>query len=318
MISLMGGQPQRLSSHNSGWTFTLREILRSKGYSKVELLHQRDFAHMHEYDAVCINNGVNFKEGGWNFIGGPPATLGPLLLSLSDFVGDVFSFNEKVDLNDLVASRKELADLKDYWMPEVQTLNTTQNGPNIIIGDSHTVSIFRPGWGISRNDGQTLFGAVRDNGSWIKSIIADRSIGRIHLYLGNIDVRFHLCRQSNPLSSLHDLVYDYIRVIKEFTDQGIEVTVQGLIPIEDESRKIPGTGLYLKKPFFGSQEERQELVNWFNCRMQAEADKAGYTFQQWSFDAPLDFQYMEATRSVHIRPEHYYYDDFRNTFSKLH
>ena len=312
MISLMGGQTQRLSSHNAGWTFTLREILKSKGYSQVDFLKQTDI--IEDYDAICINNGVNFKAGAWNFIGGPPATLVSLLLQLQKYEGRLFSFNEEVNLNDLVQARKELVMLKNDEFPQVELCKTTQNGPKLIIGDSHTVSIYRPGWAISRNDGATLYGALKNDGQRIKTIIEGGSYSSLHLYFGNIDARFHLGKFDNHLGATHDLFYKYVRFAGELVKQGYDVTLQGLIPIEDESRKIPGTGLYKGVPFNGSMEKRQDLVDWFNFRLEAEASRFGYTANLWNFEYPLDFKFMEATRSVHIRPEHYYYDEFRQTY----
>ena len=318
MISLMGNQPQRLSSHNAGWTFALKQLLLAKGYDEVVFLKQID--DIHGYDTICINNGINFKEGAWNFIGGPPKTLKNLLEQIAEYKGKLISFNDKIEFSDLVKSRKEFHPYTwpDKW-PEVELYNTKDNGSKFILGDSHALSIFRPGWGISRNDGKTLFGALRDKGSWIKDIINNRPCDELHLYFGNIDIRFHLARQLAPYKSLVNLVFRYVELINDLHDQGLEkITVQGLLPIEDENRKIPGSGLYLKKPFFGTREERQDIVESFNKLMSDEARvNDNFTFLEWDFKSPLSFDVMEAKQSVHVRPEYYYFNEFVRTYTPV-
>ena len=320
MISLMGKPSTRLYSHNAGWTFALIEILKSKGYSQVDLLTQTD--DISGYDAICINNGINFTEGAWNFIGGPPKTLVSLLVQLQKFEGNLFSFNAKVDLSDLCNSRKELVMLRNDKFPEVELCNTTQNGPKLIIGDSHSLSIYRPGWGIARNDGKTLFGALKDDGAFIKDILAYRSISDIHLYFGNIDIRFHLARQAAPTVAVYDLAERYYNFACKLRDAGYYVTIQGLIPVEDESRKIPKSGMYYGEPFYGEYALRDELVVRFNEQMAVYCDPSRFVedgpnveFKQWSFPRPLPFEKMEARQSVHIRPEHYFFDEFKDTFN---
>ena len=310
MISLMGNIPQRLSSHNAGWSFCLREILIAKGYDSVDFLKQTD--NIESYDVIVINNGINFKEGGWNFIGGPPKTLKDLLVQFCNYKGRIASFNEKIDFKNLVRSRREFAGYiwPKYW-PEVELWNTAISGPNLVLGDSHSLSVYQPGYGISRNDGKTLHGALRDNGAFIKDKLNEFSYEKVHLYFGNIDIRFHLMRQLNPADAVRKLVDDYLNVIHSIN---ADVTVQALIPIENEDRKIPGSGLYKKQAYFGTREERQALVNLFNHLM-IEAEKAGgFTLEYWKFLSPLNFDLMEARQSVHIRPSEYFYDSFRESF----
>lgn len=310
MLSLMGKCSTRLYSHNAGYTYCLIEMLKSRGYS-VDLLAQD--ADLTKYDALCINNGINFKEGAWNFIGGPPKTLEALLRNLLEFNGKILTFNHRIRLFDLPNARKEFAHLKGYIWPQVETIYTEENGSNLIIGDSHSLSAYRPDWGLSRNDGKTLFGALRSGGQFIRNKISETgTVSAVHLYFGNIDIRFHLCRQSIPTVATSKLALRYLEFVKSLLVQGLDVTVQGLIPIETEDRKIPGTGLYLKKPFFGTQEKRQECVDLFNAIMQDASVEFGYTFNAWSFDTPLDTDLMESRQSVHIRPSSYYYESFRN------
>lgn len=313
MISLMGKPPTRLSSHSAGWTFALQSITNDKFGSIPELLTQED--DISQYDMIIINNGVNFNGKSWNFIGGIPKTLPSLLQSLSSFKGRLVSYNVAIDLNELLTARKELTQLD--WpnkMPNVELLNTWDGFENVIIGDSHSLSVYRPGWGISRNDGKTLFGALK--GGWINEKINGlTNVKKLHLYFGNIDIRFHIARQSDVAVGLNTLFRSYVDLIGNLQDSGVEVTVQGLLPIEDESRKIPGTGLYKGEPFYGDQATRQDFVNRFNKALRSASNAMGFSMLEWGFEAPLSFDVMEGRQSVHIRPANYYFRDFTDIFN---
>jgi hypothetical protein len=87
-----------------------------------------------------------------------------------------------------------------------------------------------------------------------------------------------------------------------------------LLPIEHESRKLPGTGLYLKKPFFGTRQERIILRDAANRIM----NNSGLNTLKWpdewiDEDGMKMFEYMEPKQSVHLRPRHYM---FANQFIK--
>ena len=82
-----------------------------------------------------------------------------------------------------------------------------------------------------------------------------------------------------------------------------------MLPIEDESRKIPGTGLYKDKPFFGTKEERTYYVNEFNALLKRGANHYNYNLIEWDFNYEdgLSFDEMESRQSVHLKPKSYKY-----------
>ena len=87
----------------------------------------------------------------------------------------------------------------------------------------------------------------------------------------------------------------------------LELQLLHLIPIENESRKIPGTGLYKGKGFYGTQEERTGYVKIFNSGLDLIAEKLGFNVAKWdslNYDE-LSFDDMESRQSVHIRPSSY-------------
>ena len=308
LIGISGKPSIALFSHNGGWTYTIKSILKNtKG--DVDIVTKPN--DIHEYDAVCINEGLNYKKGSWNFFGGMQEYSLEILKHLNKYQGKVYCFNEDICWESLI-KRKEIRDIyksKDDF-PEVVTLYTDRKTDKIIIGDSHSVSIYKPGYSISRNDGATLFGSLKEGGI-LRSFNFD-DYNNIVLYFGNIDVRFHIHRQGK-FNALDKLIKDYCDFVNSLIKKGHDVIVQGLLPIEDESRKIPGTGLYKDNAYYGNRAERQSYVDYFNIVMYERSLYYGFNFRSWDlpkdgFDSPK-FKCMESRQSVHLRPSYYLFKD---------
>ena len=303
MLGVITNLSTRLSSHNAGWTLVCKAILERKFHDVVEVLDNR--CDYDDYDVIIINEGVNYREGVFNFFGGVQPRQVDALIKLSKFKGRLYSVNSKVDYNALLSKRKELNTLDiTFGVPEVIDLSRVNE--KLVLGDSHSLSVYRPGYSVSRNDGKTLHGFLKLG---LNSFINDNT-KELVLYAGNIDIRFHIHRQGGK-GAVKDLslrLYDQLVNLKE---RGIKVTLTHLIPIEDESRKIPGTGKYKGENFFGSKEERTEYVIYFNSLLDRIAKKLNLDVITWDFDynEGLDFYHMEAKQSVHIRPASYKYID---------
>ena len=122
------------------------------------------------------------------------------------------------------------------------------------------------------------------------------------LYFGNIDLRFHLMRQDNPQEATGELFRRYVQFAKKLNN----ATLVNLLPVENESRKLPGTGLYLKQPYFGTRQQRMELRDTANRIM----NHSGLNTLQWpdewiDEDGMKMFEYMEPKQSVHLKPKYY-------------
>ena len=289
-------------SHNAGWTYVLTSIIQYR-FGDVDIVKNGNA--IHQYDVLIINEGLNYKAGSFNFFGGMQPDALVRLENLAKYRGDVYCFNEQIEWSAL-SKRKEVREQENFRVEDLPAVRLikTYDTRKLILGDSHTVSIYRPDWGISRNDGKTLFGALRPTG--LLGSLNTSDYDDLHLYLGNIDIRFHLARQKDPLQAVHELCEEYRNWV---LDQDCNITVQGLIPAEDESRKIPGTGLYKGQPFFGSRELRNEMVTLFNELMYAFSEPYGYEYRGWDlpadgFDAPK-FECMESRQSVHLKPKYY-------------
>ena len=172
---------------------------------------------------------------------------------------------------------------------------------SLVLGDSHAISVYEEGWDIKRVDYKTLYGFLKEN---IKSYIP-QGIERLKFYAGNIDIRHHLCRPGTIL--IKDLV---LELEKQLIELGVDVILVEPLPIEDESREIPKTGLYRGTPFYRSWNEREVKRQILSSELLRICNKNGWKFQAWPShfvdeNGKLKFEYMESRRSVHLAPKHY-------------
>jgi hypothetical protein len=302
MIGVISNPVKSLSSHNGGWTLVCKSIIQDKFCEKVDVLTQKD--DWNQYDVLIVNEGANFKPGVYNFFGGVQGSVVERLMKYADFKGEIYSINEVVDYNDVCGKRKELKDIKiDFRLPKIFELSNSSR--KLILGDSHSVSIYSPGHSISRNDGKTLNGFLNDGiSSYIESLTEE-----VIFYAGNIDIRFHVKRLGGT-SCLDDLAIRLFSQVSNLLESGTKVKLTHLLPIEDESRKIPGTGKYKGENFYGSQVERSEYVKYFNSLLDRIGKKLDIEVLKWTFDYnEMSFEDMEARQSVHVRPSSYMFNE---------
>jgi len=305
MLGVLTNLGTRLYSHNAGWTYVTRSILSEKCGQEVDIVSNAD--DFDQYDALIINEGANFKPGVFNFFGGAQDRQVQALKKFSSYKGNVFYLGDFADYTIPCKKRKDLSDISDLTFPEGKVIDISNYGESIIIGDSHSISAWEPGKTINRLDGKTLNGALKIG---LKNLIPSKYQNNIQFYFGNIDVRFHFKR----FGGAHAIVkiFDrYVKQLKELKEEGYNITLTHLIPVEDESRKIPGTGKYLGENFFGSQQERLEYVEYFNYLIDKTAESLGLKVAKWyNLDYNgLSFDDMESRQSVHIRPSSYMHAD---------
>ncbi len=278
IIGILNNPATSMNSHSAGMVNIVSKLFSS------DILTEKD--NWDNYDRLIVYHGVNFKPGVYNIIGGINENVINRVNKLANYKKCVYTL-DGFQLNDFSIKRK----LKKYDIHQTFLEIELPKRPKLLIGDSHSISVWKDiEYGIKRMDGKTLFGFLKDHAE-----IAD------HYYFGNIDIRFHLPRQPNPIQATLDLVNKYIKHAKI---NNAKVTC--LLPIENESRKIPTTGLYKKQKFFGSKELRQSLVNIFNNELL----KSGLEVHQWpeTWYKNIEFyekEVMEPKQSVHIRPKYY-------------
>ena len=302
VVGMLNNVGSSQSHHGGGYYHVMTNILKTE-HTLGDLDINPDPSTWNEYERLYILEGVNYQENVFNFIGGPQPEHRAKLEAMANYKGLCIAVNVPIDLN-VFNKRFGI----DHEFPTINTIdfaklhgNTTRK---LVRGDSHSLSVWRPGFGLDRTDGKTLHGFLKDADSLVEEW--NSKYDEVVLYLGNIDLRFHLMRQENPKAAVGDLFRRYIEFAKKLNN----ATLVNLLPVEHESRKLPGTGLYLKQPYFGTRQERADLRDTANRIM----NNSGLKTLQWS-DEWIDedgmkmFEYMEPKQSVHLKPKYYMFAD---------
>ena len=282
IIGILNNPAKSENSHSSGMINIVSNLFNAR------ILTEND--NWNDFDELIIYHGVNFRPDSFNIIGGINEGVLKRAKMLSEYIGQIYSL-DGFQLKNFSIKRK-LGLYDDFKNIDLIELPERKN---LVIGDSHSISAWEnESYTISRNDGKTLHGFLKENRDLSK-------YEKITFYFGNIDIRFHLCRQQNPIDATVDLFNRYC----EYASKHDSTLVQ-LLPIEDESRKIPKSGLYKGKEFYGTIEERKELRKIANKIM----FDSGIPMLIWPSNfldekGNLKFEIMEPKHSVHIRPKYY-------------
>lgn len=282
IIGVLNNPATSLNSHSAGMVEIVSKLFNA------DILNDRD--DWDQYDELIIYHGPNFKAGFFNVIGGINETILLRAKKLNEFKKSILSL-DGFQLSEFSIKRK----LFLYDQVDKYQITQLPERPNLVIGDSHSLSVWpNENYAISRNDGKTLHG-------FLKLDVDLSAYDHIIMYFGNIDLRFHLARQEDPIEATKKLFKNYINYALKYN-----ITLTTLLPVEDESRKIPQSGQYKGKNFFGSIELRKELRNVANQII----IESGLKYIEWpesyiNQDGNLSFDAMEPKQSVHLRPKYY-------------
>ena len=182
----------------------------------------------------------------------------------------------------------------------------------LVIGDSHSICMYRPGWTVNSVPFKTLNGAINMGlETFIKEVAPVDTFSEVEFYFGNIDVRHHLCRRGpNHRQNAQELAHRCHRAVSELPIK--KKAIYELLPIENESRKIPKPGYYKDQPFWGTWAQRNEARQVFNDTAEALCAKGDVRFIRWTNyllndKGELDFAFMEKPKSIHLSREFYPY-----------
>jgi hypothetical protein len=305
VIGMLNNVGSSTSHHGGGYYHIMMNILKSEHPGDLDI--NPDPSIWSEYERLYILEGVNYQENTFNFIGGPQPEHRAKLEAMTNYRGLAIAVNVPIDLN---AFNKRFN--IDHQFTAINCIDFARLHANstrkLVRGDSHSLSVWRPGFGLDRTDGKTLFGFLKDADSLVDKW--NEKYDETVTYFGNIDLRFHLMRQQDPKEATKELFSRYM----EFSNRLHNNTVVGLLPVENESRKLPGTGLYLKNPFFGTREERMELRQIAHDIIESSGQKHYMWPEEWvDQDGTKMFEYMEPKQSVHLKPKYYM---FSNEFVK--
>jgi hypothetical protein len=306
VVGMLNNVGSSISHHGGGYYHVMMSILKSE-HIVADLDINPDLSTWNEYERLYILEGVNYQENIFNFIGGPQPEHRAKLEAMANYKGLAIAVNVPIDLN-VFNKRFNI----DHQFTAINCIDFARlhadTTKKLVRGDSHSLSAWRPGFGLDRTDGKTLHGFLKDADSLVNEW--NEKYDEVVLYFGNIDIRFHLMRQDNPAEAVGDLIRRYVEFAKKLNN----ATIVNFLPVEHESRKLPGTGLYLKQPYFGTRQERARLVDTANRIMNNSGLKTLQWPNEWiDEDGMKMFEYMEPKQSVHLKPKYYM---FANEFVK--
>jgi hypothetical protein len=272
-----------------------------------------------DYDLLFWDHGPNFS-GSPNLFGGVDDDVAQRLIDIVESGITVISLEHRLSdctytsrINTCKNSKStsklvtdefiekynvwEKSDLANSTITQ-QKLGLTES----IIGDSHVLAYSKPNQSVYRINGQLLHSALKTG--LLPFIQKYTSNKKITLCLGSIDVRFHvLTNKEDPV----DYAQRYIKEIKKLTNDGYDISVCAVVPIEYEGRRIPNTGKYKKQSFFGDRHARLNWTVAFNSTLISSKVKTIYAPLKWySMDGEqYAKEYMELGGSVHMSPLSY-------------
>lgn len=300
LISIMGNVGTTFHTQGAGYGLIQTRMLKDNHpHDTVEV--NPNPSDWDSYDILYVCEGVNFVEGSFNIPGGPQPIHTEKMKAIADYGGEIRFSNSYFDFNKFNQRLK----IPDVEYPDVKSIswhNTflahgleTKKG---VIGDSHALSVWRPGYSLDFTAGRTLHGFLRRESAEEINDIFDQTT----TYFMNIDIRFHLMRQANPKDATKDLIGRYI----DFSSRLKNNTIVEPLPIEHESRKIPGTGLYKKQPFFGTREERTDIRQIAVEMIRNSGQKYISWPEDWiDEDGTKMLDILESRQSVHLKPRYY-------------
>ena len=272
-------------------------MLEQRYGQSVDILTDKD--DWSRYDHLWVTEGMNFREGVWNLFGGVGERLLKRLQMLADYEGELYYWGDFApDYQDLCDKRG----IDMFVYQAIEPVHQIIESDKIILGDSHTVSVYEPGWHIERMDGRTLYSLVKQDISYYGELAHDYD--KIRFYAGNIDIRFHFGR-------LYDCVDMYIEIPKLVEELAEKLSVFDYVEVVDplrnapDDRPLPKTGYYKGNPFYGSFDAREEARAILSRSLKDNFDNVLEWPKTFHYDDVLSEVVMEARRSVHLAPKYY-------------
>ena len=326
ITNLLSNITTREGSHKGGWARLLKCQLLNLGLAKVTILDNNDS--LSNFDVIIFDLGAEYS-GALNMFGGLDAKVFKRLNEIKEFKGQLFSWkHELADLSVLESRRTNASTCEGFkatqasFIGEVsQVLSKTQVFDHayrtdlLLIGDSHTPSVWTPSAMIERRDGRTLRGMIQHDtiGTYFTLFqLAGVKLKGIHVHCGSIDIRHHVCREKDPEQECAGFI---MRLVTRLHDFDFEtVVLNHTMGIEDESRELPKTGYFKGTPYYGAWGNRNlcrlifnEVINDYtkDCPGWSHVALPEYFFNP---EGKLRFEVMEKPQSVHLSPEHYRWD----------
>lgn len=309
----------RVASHRGAQGAIYADMIRQSGY-EVDVNWSGKIEDHNKYDVMFVYHG-NDWQGTVNIFGGVQGF--PYAFNtrnFSKFKGQVYSL--AVDfppyhefIRDRIQGAKardvdiqqefldvDLANLERMYKTAI-TVKYPFITDKVVIGDSHSICMYRPGWTVNSVPFKTLHGALKTGlQKFVEDVTPLQDVNAVECYFGNIDIRHHVCRIGNDYKKNVDvLVGEYVRQVEALPVK--DVAIYELLPIEDESRKLPKSGYFEGKPFWGSWAQRNEARLYFREKLEETVTRAKvirWTDYLLNKYGQLDFEHMEKPKSIHL------------------
>ena len=306
---------KRPASHRGAQGVMYGNMIKEK-YGHCDINYGGEIKDHNDYDSLWVYHG-NDWSGGINMFGGVygfPYVKNTV--NVSQFKGKGYSIGidfppyHQMVKSKLDSAKKEVqpewhdVDLENLerMFEEAERIDYPNQTKKLVVGDSHSICMYRPGWTVNSVPFKTLNGALNEG---LKSFINIETEGSVEFYFGNIDIRHHVCRlEGGWEKNVKDLAERYVEEVKNLSVPG---RIYELLPIENESRKIPKSGFYNGKPFSGTWEERNSARKLFNEIIHDSGLGIQWTKYLLNKKGELDFDYMEKPQSIHLSREYYPY-----------
>lgn len=302
---------KRMASHRGAQGVMYGDQIEKK-FGHCDVNYGGEIINHNDYDSMWVYHG-NDWGGSMNLFGGVygfPYVQNTV--NFSQFKGKIYSIGiDFPKYHEMIAEKiksgeEKNKELQPEWynidlenLKRMHETATTVKYPNKtknwVIGDSHSICMYRPGWTVNSVPFKTLNGALK---AGLETFI-EGEYDKLEFYFGNIDIRHHIIRLGENIENLADR---YIEQVDKLNGQIYE-----LLPIENESRKVPKSGWYKGKPFHGSWQERNDARNQFNDYIEKQYGIIRWTQGLYNKLGELSFDCMEKPQSIHLSREFYPY-----------
>lgn len=322
-------------SHKTAWLHLWANQLKHHLKEEVEVLTiAQDWDN---FDKVFLNHGMELKGESINLFGGagdePAEKLRRLIginpnkfISIDVPMVDYGEFGKRRMLGSGCSELWKSTNwdsISDVCKKIPMMTQADLKTEHLLLGDSHSFSMYKPGMMVSRNDGKTLHGAMKIG---LKNMILPfgPQVKHLTLYFGNIDIRHHLCRlETSYEKNVMELLNLYREELKKIKDDYDSIELISVLPIENISRRIPkSTGYYKGQPFWGSWKDRTSASELFNDILYDIASDLNLKIYSHpkeilNDDGELSFYSMESPKNVHLGRPFFRWDLENDILNKL-
>lgn len=309
--------PVNRKSHVLGWTQLWSEQLDAG-------INHKCTPQIMQADTVYIDHGVNFG-GALNLFGGASKEIYDRI-NIVAACKNIVSLDWNMPdygamLKKRIGAKTTYEGITEEWCDQLS--KRLANVPSlkqedlyygsVTLGDSHSIAFSGSGHRVLRNDGKTLFSALKTG--LVNMFRGVRPTEIVHLCFGSIDIRHHICRHDD--FNIADFISEYVRQGKDIESE-FEVSVYYCcpVPVEYEDRRIPKSGFYKGTPFYGSFADRRDITMRFISELDKQSGgKLILPPDNWyHMDGKTYAEtYMEHGGSFHIAPPYYYRNDWGQT-----